>query len=253
LVSFGKLYGILTARHVVDELQKEKKKGLTEVGLAQVTTRAAQLQGMRLPVDWINEVKIGEADSECGPDLAFLRLPDQIAAALKANCSFLNLRQEAELSRSPAPENTKQRDFILGVVAELGTVECDPSKALDMGLICILMNEGNVIEIAACDGCDRLEFTPVPCQRFVAPSADQEVSPPVSYGGTSGGGLWRLYAEPTADSKERLIQSRLLGVAYYQTKAANGSRTIICHGPQSIFSALPERIHGRWKGELRDD
>jgi hypothetical protein len=248
LVTFGTLHGILTARHVADKLHVKKENGLTEIGLARVTRPDAQPQGARIPLDWIDDVKIGkEPNNEFGPDLAFIRLPDQVAANLKANSSFLNLLQESQLSKSAAPAGTKQRDLIYGVVAEWSKDEPDPTKQLDMGLISVLVNEGHVIEIATHDGCDRLKFTPLPDQELIPALPDDMLSPPTSYGGTSGGGLWRLYAEPTADGKERLVQSRLLGVAYHETDRTNRWRNkIICHGPQSVYRTLPERIRSRW-------
>ena len=166
---------------------------------------------------------------------------------MKANWSFLNLLQEAELIEAPAPEGTKQYDFIYGVVAEWSTDEPDPSKQLGMGLISVLMNEGHAIEIAARDGCDRLVFTPLPDQKLVPALPDHILSPPKSYGGTSGGGLWRLYTKPTDDGKERLFQSRLLGVAYHETDRTNRWRNkIICHGPRSVYHTLQEKIRSRW-------
>jgi hypothetical protein len=249
LVSLGALHGILTARHVVDALDLEKEKnGLKEIGLARITVRDERPQGLKISLEWIDEVRIGEKpDSDAGPDVAFVRLPDQIAHSMRANCSFLNLLQEAKLWDSPAPDDTKQYDVIWGVVAEWSIEEADPSKQLDMGLISILMNVGQVTDLSANDGYDRLKFTPLPNQKLAPALPDGMISPPRSYGGTSGGGLWRLYAEPAGDGKERLVQSRLLGVAYYETDQTNRWRNeIICHGPQSVYRMLPERIRDRW-------
>jgi hypothetical protein len=252
LVSFGTLHGILTAGHVVDNLQKEKEEdGLKEIGFAQFNIRDAQPQKMLFQTDWIDDVKIGNRpDSEFGPDLAFIRLPDQATAALKVNSSFLNLLQEADLAS--APEATKQYDVICGGVFVWTTYEPNPSKLADIGMLSTLMNQGNVIEIAECEGFDRLEFSPLPNQEFVPPLANQQIFPPKSYGGTSGGGLWRMYAETMADGKQRLVRSRLLGVPYFEKKA-NDLLTIICHGPQSIYRRLPEKIRSRWKNELGVD
>ena len=78
-----------------------KQNGLKEIGLARFTTKGKQPQRMTIPLDWLDDVKIGEApdsDSEFGPDLAFVRLPDQVAASMKTTFSFLNQLQEAKLS-----------------------------------------------------------------------------------------------------------------------------------------------------------
>ena len=120
-----------------------------------------------------------------------------------------------------------------------------------MGLISLLVNEGHLTALAARDGCDRLEFTPLANQELMPALPDDKLSPPTSYGGTSGGGLWRLYAEPTADGKERLVLSRLLGVAYYETDRTNRWRNkIICHGPRSVYYTLAEAIRSRWPHAL---
>lgn len=242
LIKFGRLYGILTAAHVVDKLKKEKEKGLEEIGLVQPTTRPAQLQGIRVLADAIDGVQIGEKPyGEFGPDLAFIRLPDQTAGALRANSSFLNFLQEATLSNSFPPEGTKLYDFVIGVVAELGAAEPDTSKGLDMGKIVGLMNQGTTTEIAASGGYDRFKFTPSP---------DPNFSPPKSYGGTSGGGLWQVFAESLPGGRERLVQARLLGVAYFKSEPVNDFRIIICHGPRSIYCGMAEKIRERWKDEV---
>lgn len=194
-------------------------------------------------------VKIGDKDTEYGPDLAFIRLPSPTVEALSANCSFLNLVNEAQLSKSSAPEGSKQRDFVFGIVAEWSTGEPGSSKALDIGKISVQMNEGHTLEIAACDGCDRPQFTPLQNQTFLPPLPPERFFPPKSYGGTSGGGLWRRYTEPTSDGNERFVQSRLLGVPYFE-KELDGKLTIICHGPNSIYRTLSEAIRNRWRDEI---
>ena len=228
LINFGNLYGVLTAAHVLEcGLRKVK-----ELGFAQFATRPAQPQGVLVRADCIDAVQIGQRPfSETGPDLAFVRLPDEVVGALKANSSFLNLVQEAELLKSPAPVGAKTYDIIVGAVAEWS--EPDPSKGLDIGIISGPMTVGEAVEIAAHGGCDRLEFTP-----RVAP----ELPAFNSYGGTSGGGLWRLHAQLKADGKEHLIQARLFGVAYFELLPAKASQKIICNGPNSIYRELAAKI-----------
>jgi hypothetical protein len=258
LVSFGKLYGVLTAAHVLGALQTVK-----EIGFAEFTIRPSQPQGLRFPISEffatsskaIDAVAIGglSNESECGPDLAFIRLHDHVAAGLKANSSFLNFVEQAEMSNSFPPADAGRCDIIIGAIQQWAADAPDASVGvLDMGLITGLMNEGNVIEIATHDGYDRLEFLPLSNQEVFPPLASQQIFPPKSYGGTSGGGLWRMYAETMADGKERLVRSRLLGVPYF-AKKTNDLLTIICHGPQSIYLRLLEKVRSRWKDELGVD
>jgi hypothetical protein len=246
LVSLRTLHGILTARHVVAGL---RKLGLSEIGLAHSHSLTdAQPQRMLLPMPRIEEMmNIGsEPDSEFGADLAFIKLPNQTAETMKARFSFLNLLREAELLKLSAPDGTSQRDFVFGVVADWTVNEPDPSKGIETGLISILMNEGHTIEIKAHDGWDRLQFTPLPRQDFSPPLPKEKSFPPKTYGGTSGGGLWRRFVEPTTDGKGRFVQSRLLGVPYWE-KPLGSPEVIICHGPDSIYRRLPEEIFNRWK------
>ncbi len=70
LISFGRLEGILTAAHVLDEVKK-----VDEIGLLAFPVRPTQSQRSRLHfkhVDWVKIAK--EPYSERGPDLAFLKL-----------------------------------------------------------------------------------------------------------------------------------------------------------------------------------
>jgi hypothetical protein len=231
LVSFGALHGILTAAHVVDLLLNDAK----EVGLAYFTTRPAEAQGIRFHPDRIEHVKIGdEPYSERGPDLAFLKLPSETVSALSANCSFLNLPREARLSETAPPKTAMQCDIVIGLVGRWDAD--DASKILDKGIVSGLQNWGSTIELPPHDGLDRLEFTPF---------ANSEFPLPDSYGGTSGGALWRIYSE----GKGSFSQARLLGIPFFQIYMAGSTPKIICHGPSSIYHYLMEKISEQWNSE----
>jgi len=136
LVSFGKLYGILTAAHVLETLQK-----VEEIGFVECTIRPAQPQGLRFLTNAIDSIKFGEQpDDRFGPDLAFIRLPDHTAAALNANSSFLNLAQQAELSNAPPLAGAERLDVIVGAIDEWGADDSNASAGLDMGIITVLTN-----------------------------------------------------------------------------------------------------------------
>jgi hypothetical protein len=236
LVSLGTLNGILTAAHVLENLQT-----VEEIGFAEFTIRPAQPQGLRFPTKAIDSVKIGgQPYSGFGPDLAFIRLPDHIVATLKVNSSFLNLVQQARMSSSSLQAGAERHDVVVGGIEEWGTVEPDESAGLDMGIVTGLMNEGRAIEIAAYDGYDRIEFIPQPEPGFPLPR---------TYGGTSGGGLWQLYGQSMDDGTRHLVQSHLSGVAFFQSDIIDGSRTIICHGPKSIYGKLLDKIRARWNDD----
>jgi hypothetical protein len=64
-----------------------------------------------------------------------------------------------------------------------------------------------------------------------------------SFGGVSGGGLWRvqIYAEP--DSGQIVSKMTLEGLAFYELGTKNGKGVIRCHGVQSIRRALNSLPH----------
>jgi hypothetical protein len=54
-----------------------------------------------------------------------------------------------------------------------------------------------------------------------------------------GGALWKFYLKLNGETPE-ITATRLWGVPFYQTKAANGSHTLTCHGMGGVYGALLE-------------
>ena len=129
----------------------------------------------------------------------------------------------------------------MGIIAEWSDKEPVAMGSLDVTTIRGLLNVGAAVEIEPADGCDRLRFDVLPADDFTLPE---------SYGGTSGGGVWRAFTQMRTDQKKYLVQLRLLGVAFYQSDATNGSRSIICHGPKTIYDRMFTAIRARWGGGL---
>ncbi len=78
---------------------------------------------------------------------------------------------------------------------------------------------------------------------FVNLNLKQNPDMPRTYGGMSGGGIWRaafsLSAEETVFAVENPQRDIVLsGVAFYQTGLEG--RQIIGHGPKSLYATLPD-------------
>jgi hypothetical protein len=116
LVTVGSLHGVLTAAHVVEALPKDGSVGiiLTAERPAQYQKQVVNMLHTESPV-MIKAEKFGPL----GPDLAFLRLPDEALGWLKAKNSFYSLskRRDAVLS-GEEPEGSRV-DCITGVIHEL--------------------------------------------------------------------------------------------------------------------------------------
>ena len=108
LVRIGKLRGVITAAHVIIEALEPA----SEIGFVNFTQESRQPQGLRLPPGPLEYVKIEQRPwSEFGPDLAFLKLPEQTANSLAKFCSFLNLPEQAELSGKSPPSRYQRVQY----------------------------------------------------------------------------------------------------------------------------------------------
>jgi hypothetical protein len=133
------------------------------------------------------------------------------------------------------PDDGKYRvELICGVIGERTThrIEGNTSIATFEGLL----NVGRVVDKTEANGLDLFRFQPVP---------GADAKPPSSYGGTSGGGLWRLYTEARDDGTQKLKQTRMVGVAFWQ-KPVGAEMHIVCHGQHSVHNVLHHEILKKW-------
>jgi hypothetical protein len=124
-----------------------------------------------------------------------------------------------------------------GTIRDLLEIERTPDLARGMGVLRVegLINVGRIVATKMSKGFDQLHFQPTPESGFRLP---------LSYGGTSGGGIWRVYVRRQDDGTYLAVESRLARVAYWETDPPN--RDIIGHGPGSIYGRLLTEIYKRW-------
>lgn len=219
LVQIGGRRGIVTAAHVARALPERS------VGILRFVNRQF-LQSLRLdPINWRPTLFPATTGRIC-PDLAFLELPHPDASTLSATNSF------TPLPASDAP-NLPALYAIAGTINEatVRTVEPRWQRLGFTGLVAMIseMRSANYRS---------LDY------RSCTASYGPEVTPPSSYAGVSGGGMWSVYLDLAS---RRVATASLCGVAFYQSQtAANGSRRIVCHGPRSIHRLVDEvqrRVH----------
>jgi hypothetical protein len=229
LVCLGKVRGILTAAHVWHVVAK-----LPRVGLYLYPAGRREWHSIREHIALMEPLIFGgEFADELGPDLAFVRLTDQKAAELEAHSTFLNLERNEERGLQPVPEGWMYIDAIAGGVEEFGqkiTEHGSGKTIIQEGLI----NVGFTKRIDdGREGFDRLEFTPEPVQ---------DVALPGSYGGTSGGGCFRMFSQGGPE----VLRYQLIGVAYFETRKAGMADKILCHGPVTLRDQLMPAIRKKW-------
>lgn len=234
LVKFSdKVAGILTCAHVVELLQTYENIGVVRFSLG-----SGAVQMFQISMKALAEVVIGAPRWTCeGPDIAFLRLPQQVWASIEPSCDPVDLPGQRKLALAGKPQNANGlTELICGVVrsatgqpVQSGTVTTTPVEAL--------MCFGQVQEVKLDPkGMDRFRFEPQPQEGFVLPA---------SFGGVSGAGLWRLHIRNDGGSFS-LVSRWLTGVAFYETPKQN----IICAGQQSLLWYLFEKVQKRWPDEI---
>ena len=100
-----------------------------------------------------------------------------------------------------------------------------------------LYGVGKIVGSETANGYDLLDFD----VSFGPGSA----SPPASYGGMSGGALWRVFGTLNAERGQLIISKRLLfGVAFFESELPDSKLIIRCHGPLSIYNNLVDAVAG---------
>jgi hypothetical protein len=228
LARYGKVAGIITCAHVLETL-----KG--DIGVVCFPTRPSEVQRFEVDMSVTEAVVLGTRPwSEAGPDLGFLRLPDRLVAELERHASVLDGERHRGNALAGEPDGTEIVELVCGVVDEVTTTRVQGNQAVTT--FTGLLNVGRVVETLRCGTMDVFRFRPVP---------GPDVTPPESYAGTSGGGLWRLYVKREQDGTYALIQARMVGVAFWE-KEVDHELQILCHGQVSVHAILRDAISAKW-------
>jgi hypothetical protein len=230
-VRFGNIFGILTCAHVLRILPRQP--GRTRIAAFPVRDSARQSLAVEVNDDKVLAIG-GDKEDDIGPDLGFLFLSPDEAGLLAAQVSVVDGDQHRDHFGEPQPDTTDPDiagvSVLGGVVGEWSVEEAGPTGRSQRRLVGL--GSFGEIELQRQEGeHDLLTFRP----------RDQDdFSTPRSYGGTSGGGLWRLYLDRATETTYTLKRRDLVGVAFFETK----DRRVICHGPGSIYEVLRAKIVG---------
>jgi hypothetical protein len=227
LVQIGGSYYILTAAHVAAKLPQSG-----DVGILRFPSNPGQMQRLKLNMAHVEPTVIGgEPFTETGPDLALLRLPENFASTLKATNNFFNMSLKRDAVLDGKVPSRKCFDCVAGVVAErTSPVEVAADGKSVKRSFEASFEPGILGAFSTSDGFDVSEFTPQVDEGYVAPN---------SYEGVSGAALWRIFCEEDADGLLTVKEPWLFGLAFWQSETrSDGSRTIQCHGPKSLYDKL---------------
>lgn len=210
LVNVAGLYGILTAAHVWEEgLKKAVKFGISRTE----NINHKYLLDVKAIVPTVLK-PVANKWGEYGPDLAFLPIPTVCVGEIQASQVFEDLKAPPKMLGVEALECW----FAIGTPKELGT--------FTQGHASVAINGGRVNPEYVSGDADYYDFE----VDTGSPGS------PKSYGGYSGGGLWRVlvYSSPTTGKVD--WAARLKGVIFWEFPDKDGRRTLRCHGQDSILS-----------------
>jgi hypothetical protein len=218
LVSIEGRHGILTCGHVAAEYEK-----LDEIGVIRfvaATPQSPQRRVIKLVDSQTMILQSSDTFQESKEvlDLAFTQLAPGAVSRIEAQGGvFLNIEKNRAKLESAAPVECKHVDAIVGLIAEFserpfieGREFISPMRGvLHTGHICA--QENGLLTMKAMD--HNLHELPK------------------SFGGMSGGGLWRIYFVENEESK--IVATMLCGVASWQD-----DRKIACQGWDRIDQGL---------------
>jgi hypothetical protein len=202
------------------------------VGLVRLNRGLAQQYGTLDMGDVFSHAAGEEPWDKGDDDISFIRLPPNLVGNIARDCVFLDAKMNFS---KPEPED---RASLIPAYSVFGLVEEFTGATTRQSGMATTMLKGVLTSGIPRD--------------FGALNATLECFPqniaylPNSFGGTSGGGLWRVYVRKAGDGTFEPVHYRLIGIA---SREENGSPPrIICQGMGRV-EALLESVRRGMSGE----
>jgi len=223
-------HAILTADHVIKELQRSREIGI-------ILGSMVRPQRHRFTIDMESElievISIARGNIESiGPDLGILYIfdPDKINT-ISSIKSFYNLSKRSNQVLLHPVSVDKGCWYICGMVAEF-TTDAPPEPGYKVIKIFRgICDSGIVTNEQQRDNFDYLDFM-----------VDENIKAPQDFKGISGGGLWQVTFDKDQNGKPIVTDRILSGVAFYQSDLENNRRIIRCHGRRSIYGNVLDAL-----------
>jgi hypothetical protein len=211
LVKHGEMSGILTCAHVVEGL-RELKRPVAIVRL----NRGPMEQFGTLNMEAFNSyaAKGDEPWTAGDHDLAFIHLPPHFVGNIEKDFAFLDAEKNFT---KPEPDDCSS---LVPVCSVFGLVEEFTGATTRQNRMPTTVVRGVLTSGVLRDN-NPLTAT-LECFEKNLPDL------PKSFGGTSGGGLWRVYARKKKDGSIEAVHHRLIGIASSEDKGT--PPRITCQG-----------------------
>jgi hypothetical protein len=228
LVRHGELHGILTCAHVNDVLRELKRP----IGLVRLNRGTTEQFGT-LNMDEVYSYVEGEEPWVPGSeDLAFIHLPPHLVGNIEKDCVFLDTEKNFT---KPEPDDCSsliQVHSVFGLIEQFtGATTRQNGRATT--LLKGVLTSGNLSDFGA---------STATLECFQENLRDL----PGSFGGMSGGGLWRVYVRKCDDGSYEAEHHRLIGIASREDKGSPPQ--IMCQGMgrlEAMLEGVLRSISGR--------
>jgi hypothetical protein len=207
-------YFVLTARHVW-QLKLKDSDGvgvvLREVDDHRyfIETNAIVPYGPKQPLIW----------NGLGPDIVALEIPPNRVGTIKAMRGFYEM--DGGL-KAMVTSDRNEAYLLMGTPSVLGSYTSQHASVRVLG-----MWDGKPVPFTEGDW-DYVDFS----------AAIRPPTPTNTFGGVSGGGLWRVQIYPHPEKEEVASNVVLEGVAFFELGTYAGKGIIRCHGVNSIRKML---------------
>jgi len=228
LIRHGELHGILTCAHV-DKYLRELKQ---PVGLVRLNRGLAQQFGT-IDMEEVFSYAAGEEPwTKGGEDISFIHLPPDLVGNIAKDCVFLDAEKNFSKPEPDDRSSLIQAHSVFGLVEQFtGATTRQTGRATT--LLRGVLTSGVLRDFEA------LTAT-LECFKENLPDL------PDSFGGTSGGGLWRVYVRKRDDGSFEAIHHRLIGIASQEDKSS--PPRITCQGMGRV-EAMLEGVRRGMSGE----
>jgi hypothetical protein len=208
LIFVGDSHYILTAAHVWEYIKPAAKLGITLTD--NINHRHLIDVAAIVPTAFNAD---GSGWNEWGPDLAMLRIPSEHVGGIKAFMVF----EDVKAAPRPLHVECLEAWVVMGTPGELGTFTQSHAEVQITGRFVDprLHNRGEH---------DYFDFE----------MDSSSPGMPKSWGGLSGGGLWRVMVYCSPETGKIDWAQRLKGVVFWEFPIKNGHRVVRGHGPKSI-------------------
>jgi hypothetical protein len=219
LISHGDLHGILTCAHVDQYLRTLKQP----VGLVRLNRGLAQQFGTLDMGDVFSHAAGEEPWNKGDDDISFIHLPPDLVGNIERDCIFLDAEKNFTKPQPEDPSSLAVAFSVFGLVEEFtgGTTRQD---GMATTMLKGVLTSGIPRDFSALN-------TTLECFKQNIPDL------PDSFGGTSGGGLWRVYARKGKGGSFEAVHHRLMGIASREELDCSPPR-IVCQGMGRVGALL---------------